>query len=96
MIDPARIKSNALKRYCVHGDASKLRPDWVGRVRRILSELNVAVSPEDLRLPGLGWHRLTGDRAGTYSVTVSRNWRVTYRWDENGPFDIDLEDYHGD
>jgi plasmid maintenance system killer protein len=32
----------------------------------------------------------------TYSVTVSRNWRVTYRWDDKGPFDIDLEDYHGD
>jgi toxin HigB-1 len=95
MIDPARIRSNALKRFRTRGDASKLRPDWIGRVRRILSALNVAVSPEELRYPSPGWHQLTGDRAGTYSVTVSRNWRLTYRWDEDSPFDIDLEDYHG-
>lgn len=96
MVDPARFRSRALRRFWVRGDVSKLRPDWIGRVRRILSALHVAVSPDELDLPGYGWHRLTGDRAGTYSVTVSRNWRLTYRWDDEGPFDIDLEDYHGD
>lgn len=96
MVDPARFRSRALRRFWVRGDASRLRPDWIGRIRRILSALSAAVSPDELNLPGYGWHRLTGDRAGTYSVTVSRNWRLTYRWDEDGPFDIDLEDYHGD
>jgi proteic killer suppression protein len=38
---------------------------------------------------------LTGDRRGTYSVWVSANWRVTFRWDEEGPLDVNLEDYHG-
>lgn len=95
MIDPSRIKSKALKRCWVRGDTSKINPDWVRRVQRILAQLNVVVSPDEMDLPGFGWHKLSGDRKETYSVTVSSNWRVTFKWDGDGPYDLDLEDYHG-
>ncbi len=95
MIDGSRIRHKGLKALFLRGDESKLRPEWVGKVKRVLSALNVATAPEDLNLPGFGWHVLTGDRKETYSVKVSRNWRLTYRWDSHGPRDIDLEDYHG-
>jgi proteic killer suppression protein len=41
-------------------------------------------------------HRLSGDRADTYSVHVTANWRITFRHDadENELFDVDYEDYH--
>jgi len=61
----------------------------------MLSALNTAELPEDLDIPSYNWHQLEGNRRGTFSLKVNRNWRLTYRWDENGPNDIDLEDYHG-
>jgi toxin HigB-1 len=94
MIVPKKVKHKGLRKFWTQGDTSKLRPEWVGRIKRVLAMLNVAVSPDELRIPGNGWHQLEGDRKGTYSIRVSRNWRLTFRWDEDGPYDVDLEDYH--
>ena len=45
--------------------------------------------------PNFGAHRLTGDRAGLWSLTVTKNWRMAFRInDAAGVEDIDLEDYH--
>jgi len=54
-------------------------------------------NPAELRAIG-NWkaHRLTGDRKGTWSLTVTRNWRFTFRIDpaEGEIIDLDYEDYH--
>ncbi len=94
MLQAKRIKSSALKRFVKSGDASKINPKWLGKVRRLLGQLNVAADPQELDFPGNGFHALGEDRKGTYSVTVSGNWRITFKWDNEGPFDIDMEDYH--
>ncbi len=94
MLDVARIKSKALKLFA-RGDASKVNPNWRARIRRILAALNVAPHPAALDMPGFDFHELKGDRKGTYAVKVTGNWRVTYQWDESGPFAVDLEDCHG-
>jgi len=47
-----------------------------------------------MNLPGYGLHRLSGNRQDTYSVTVSGNWRITFRFEEGKAFDVNLEDYH--
>jgi proteic killer suppression protein len=45
--------------------------------------------------PNYGAHQLTGDRAGVWSLIVSRNWRMTFRISESLIIeDLDLEDYH--
>ena len=89
------FRSRALKRYWTKADASSIRPDWQPRVRLILSRLDAAVSPGEMSIPGLGFHPLTGDQAGRYAVTVSRNWRITFAFDGENAVAIDLEDYHG-
>ena len=94
MLDVRRIRSTALKRFA-RGDPSKVDPQWHRKVKRILAALNVATHPTELDVPGFGFHPLTGDRKGTYSVWVTGNWRVTLQWDDDGPFAVDLEDYHG-
>jgi toxin HigB-1 len=94
MLDVRRIKSNALRRFA-HGDPSKVDPRWHSKVKRILAALNVAAHATELDIPGNRFHTLTGDRKGTYSVWVTGNWRVTFQWDEDGPFAVNLEDYHG-
>jgi proteic killer suppression protein len=47
-----------------------------------------------MALPMFRFHRLTGDRRGTYSVTVKANWRITFRFHEGAAHNVDLEDYH--
>jgi len=84
-----------LKRYWERGDASAIRPDWLRRINLVLSRLDVAALPAEMDLPGLRLHALSGDRAGRFAVTVSRNWRITFAWDGEDAVDVDLEDYHG-
>ena len=89
------FRSRALKRYRTRNDPSGIRPDWHVRVRRLLNSLDLAREPTDLDVPGSGFHALTGDRAGRYALTVSRNWRITFAFDAQDAVDLDLEDYHG-
>jgi len=69
----------------------RARPCMFGRAT--VSALNVA--PKELNLPGFAFHELKKPRKGTYAVTIQGNWRITFKWDEQGPFDVDMEDYHG-
>lgn len=95
MLEVQRIKHHALKRLAKDGDASKINPAWRRKVERILHMLNTAVDPSELDLPGFACHELKHDRKGTHAVTIQGNWRITFKWDEHGPFDVDMEDYHG-
>jgi len=63
-------------------------------ITKILSALEAADSPEDMALPMFRFHPLTGDRRGTYSVTVKANWRVTFGFRNGAAYDVNLEDYH--
>lgn len=94
MLRSSRIKCRKLKRFFAKDDSSRIRADWRRRVGRVLNALDVATHPSELDMPGYDWHELSGDRKGTYSVLVSRNWRITFCWDHEGPLNVDLEDYH--
>jgi proteic killer suppression protein len=47
-----------------------------------------------MNLPGFGLHQLKGDRKGTWSIAVSGNWRITFRFQGADALDVDFEDYH--
>jgi len=64
------------------------------RIRRILDRLDAALRPEDMNLPGYRFHALKGDRKGMYAVSVSGNWRITFRFERGDAVDVNLEDYH--
>jgi proteic killer suppression protein len=49
----------------------------------------------DMNIPGFGFHALKGDRRGEYAVTITRNWRITFRWRGEDAVNVDFEDYHG-
>jgi proteic killer suppression protein len=88
------IRHRGIKRLFERDDRSKLRPDLVNRIARILTRLNAAGSIDDVNVPGFGLHRLGGDLKGFWSVTVSRNWRIVFRFEESDAFDVDFIDYH--
>ena len=89
-----RFRHAGLRRYWERSDASRLNPDLVARIDRLLDDLAAADRPVQMGLPGLRLHQLTGDRRGTWSVRVSGNWRLTFRFEGREAVDIDLEDYH--
>ena len=75
-------------------DARWLNADHVARIERILSDLDAAESAHDLDRPGYRLHRLKGDRRGLWSVRVSGNWRIVFRFVDGEAVDVDLIDYH--
>jgi proteic killer suppression protein len=72
-----------------------VRQDQLNRLRALLARLEAAANPADMDFPGLRLHPLKGDLDGFYAVDVSGNWRVIFRFDEEGnATDVDLIDYH--
>ena len=59
-----------------------------------LNVLNRAKELKDVALPGLGFHPLKGDRKGEYAITVTGNYRMTFRFEKGDVVDLNLEDYH--
>lgn len=90
------IRHKALRRFAETGKSKGLPPASVDRLRNILAYLDAIASIDELTIPpNFGTHLLTGDRTGTWSLTVTRNWRMTFRVDRaNRIENIDLEDYH--
>lgn len=64
------------------------------RLQLILGRLNAATSPRDMNLPGLFLHSLSGNRSDIWSVRVSGNWRVTFRFNGEDAEIVNYEDYH--
>ena len=64
------------------------------KLRIRLEVIDAAEIIEDVRLPGYDLHELKGDRKSTWSIKVSANWRVTFRFEEGDAYEVDLEDYH--
>ena len=88
------FRHKGLKRLFETGERRGVAPELADRLRRQLDVLNRARSTRDLNLPGYRLHQLKGNRAGTWSVTVSGNWRVTFTFEREDVYDVDLEDYH--
>ena len=88
------FKHKGLERFFLTGAKSGIRPEQAERLRLILAQLQAAVAPDDMALPGLRLHQLKGDRKGSWSVTVSGNWRVTFSFTGKDADDVDYEDYH--
>jgi toxin HigB-1 len=95
-MDIGSISHKALKRFFLTGNSKGLVGD-VERLSAMLAFIDAAVSLDELASPpNYGLHRLTGDRAGTWSMTVTRNWRLTFVVTQDGKLaDMNLEDYHG-
>ena len=66
------------------------------RLQLMIALILNAESIEELRIPpNFGFHALSGDRDGSYAMTVTRNWRLTFSLvDDDTIADLDLEDYH--
>lgn len=90
------IRHKSLRNFVETGRAKGLPGNLVGRLRNMLAYLSAIEGLDELRAPpNYGAHQLTGDREGMWALTVTKNWRMTFRINETLTIaDMDLEDYH--
>ena len=74
--------------------SGRVPPEHFRKIKRILTVLDQSSTPRDMDLPGFRLHPLAGDLKGHYAVSVSGNWRVTFRFEDGEAVDVDYTDYH--
>ena len=89
------VRHRGLLRLIEDDDPRELPTDLIRRIRNILA---VLISAEDMTgvigPPGWRIHELKGSRSGTWSISVSGNWRLTFDLEQRQICNLDLEDYH--
>ena len=90
----ASFRHRGLKALYEGRTARRVAPAHVGKLRDILAALDLCRGPEGMNLPGFRLHELKGSRRGQWAVSVSGNWRVTFRFEDGSATDVDYVDYH--
>jgi proteic killer suppression protein len=76
-------------------NARKLPLELHSKARRLLDQINAAISLQILRIPpGNRLEKLTGDLTGFWSLRINDRFRIIFRWDGNDAFDVKIKDYH--
>jgi proteic killer suppression protein len=88
------FRHKGLKLLFEKGDRRRVLPDYADKIERVLARLEEASEVGNMDLPGFRLHPLKGDLAGNWSVTVSGNWRIVFRFEGGHACDVDLIDYH--
>lgn len=91
------VLHKGLRRLIEEDDAGGIQATIADKLRRMISFLQDMEREDELRtVPSWKAHRLTGDRKGTWSLFVTKNWRLTFQIDKDGIeiIDLDYEDYH--
>lgn len=90
----ASIQHKGLKLLWTKNDASKLPSEQVKKIRNVLTLLNSAEKVEDMNYAGSNLHPLKGDLKGYWSVTVSGNYRIIFKFESGNAHLVDYLDYH--
>lgn len=88
------FRHKGLERFFSNSDHRGIPAQFASKLERLLDRLDAASSPQDMNLPGLRFHPLKGDRKGSYAVSVSGNWRLTFVFENEDAVNVNLEDYH--
>ena len=88
------FRHRGLRELYEQGRSSRTAPSHTPKLLRILTTLDRSADPQGMDLPGFRLHPLKGRLRGHYAVSVSGNWRVTFRFKDGHVFDVDYLDYH--
>lgn len=90
------VRNKALRAFLETGNPKGLNPQIVPRLINMIAYIDAVEALDEFKVPpNFGFHILTGNRAGVGSMTVTRNWRLTFMVSEDGRIiELDLEDYH--
>ena len=88
------FKHKGLEKFYESGSTKGIQANHAKKLRLQLAALDTAQSVEDMDIPGYRLHQLTGDRKGTWTITVNANWRLTFEFEEGNVYILSYEDYH--
>jgi proteic killer suppression protein len=88
------FRHKGLKDFFETGKRRAIPAELALRIQIRLDVLDAATVVRDINVPGFRLHELKGNRTGTLSLSVSGNWRITFRFEGGDAYDVDLEDYH--
>ena len=87
--------NSARRRFFEEGKSSKYRGLDVEVAEELLASLDAATSLRDLSpLKSVGLHKMRGDRAGQWAMTVNDRWRVCFRFRDGDAHEVEIVDYH--
>lgn len=88
------FRHKGLQRFFETESKAGIQAQHAGRLRILLTRLNVAKSPADMNAPGWKLHPLKGDLPGHWAAWVDTNWRLTFAFDDEDAVLVDYRDYH--
>jgi toxin HigB-1 len=88
------FQHKGLERFFYDGDKRGIQAQHTQRIADILDRLDASVVVQDMSFPGSGMHRLKGTLKNHWSVRVSGNQRITFRFEDGNAYVVDYQDYH--
>ncbi len=88
------FRHKGLEKFFKTGSKAGIQAQHAARLRIQLTALDHATNPKDMNAPGWRPHKLSGDMAGFYSISVSGNWRLIFRFEGKDAVEVDYLDYH--
>ena len=83
-----------LQKFYEDGTTKGIQFEHAKKIKMRLVALDTAFLIDDLQLPGFNLHLLKGDRAEVWSIKISGNWRITFRFEDGDVYIVNYEDYH--
>ncbi|MBA3518768.1 MAG: type II toxin-antitoxin system RelE/ParE family toxin [Rhizobiales bacterium] len=87
------FRHRGLRRLFEQGDRSRIRAEQLAKVQRVLARLDALRAIDEMDLPGFRLHALHGDLAGFWSISITGNWRIVFRFEGGDVFEVDYLDY---
>ena len=88
------FKHKGLRKFYETGSTAGIQAKHAKKLRLLLAALDTALIIDDMDLPGFDLHPLKGTRKGIWSISVSGNWRVTFKFENGNAQIVNYEDYH--
>jgi proteic killer suppression protein len=88
------IRHKGLRDLFESGHSKSIKPNHSSKVRMQMLALDTAVTIEDMDIPGYRLHVLKGNHQDRWSVSVDKNWRLTFEFQDGNVYLLDYEDYH--
>lgn len=88
------FKQKGLRKFYEAGSTAGIQAQHAKKLRLMLAALGTAIRIDDMDIPGYDLHPLKADRKGEWAISVSGNWRVTFKLENGNAKIVNYEDYH--
>lgn len=88
------FRHKGLERFFNRGDISGIQAKHAPKLRLLLTALDAASSPLEMNVESWKFHKLSGKLKEHYAVSVSGNWRLTFKFNGKNAEVVDYQDYH--